>query len=217
VSLELLRQARAAGLPVFQGYGLSECASVVCLNTPTHDRPGSVGRPLPHAKVRIDEHREICVSGATMSGYLGAPGEQGSEIRTGDLGEIDAEGFLYVRGRAKNMFITSMGRNVTPEWVERELTCEPAIAHAMVSGEARPYPVALISTTAAVPAQTIERSIESANARLPDYAQVRRWARFPETPSVANGLLTSNGRLRRHDIIARHGALLDSLYEHEIC
>jgi long-chain acyl-CoA synthetase len=217
LSLELLQQAVSAGLPVFQGYGLSECASVVCLNTPAHNRLGSVGRPLAHASIRIDDNGEICVRGAMMSGYLGELDTGCREIRTGDLGEIDADGFLYVRGRAKNMFITSMGRNVTPEWVERELTCEPTIAHAMVTGEARPYPVALISTTGVAPAHTIEQSIERANARLPDYAQVRRWASFPETPSVANGLLTSNGRLRRNDILARHGSLLDSLYEHEVC
>jgi hypothetical protein len=87
----------------------------------------------------------------------------------------------------------------------------------MVSGEARPYPVALIGSPAAVPAQAIERSIERANARLPDYAQVRRWTRFPESPSATNGLLTSNGRLRRDTIVARHGALIDSLYDSGVC
>jgi long-chain acyl-CoA synthetase len=204
-------------LPVFQGYGLSECASVVCLNTPSHNRFGSVGRPLPHARVRINAAGEICVSGVTMTGYLGEEAAYCEEIATGDLGEIDADGYVYVRGRAKNMFITSMGRNVTPEWVEREITCEAVIAHAMVSGEARPHPVALISTTAPVSRQVIDQAIERANARLPDYARVGSWAFFPEAPSVNSGLLTSNGRLRRDAIVARYGALLDSLYEHEVC
>ena len=215
VSPELLEQAHAAGLPVFEGYGLSECASVVCLNTPAHHRPGSVGRPLPHSHVRIDASGEICVAGATMSGYLGDDVMNSAEIRTGDLGDIDADGYVYVRGRAKNMFITSMGRNVTPEWVERELVCEPAIMTAMVSGEARPYPVALISAAPSATSTTIDRAVARANTRLPGYAQVRRWAAFPEPPTATNGLLTANGRLRRNEIVARHRELIESLYDHE--
>jgi long-chain acyl-CoA synthetase len=215
VSLELLEQAHGAGLPIYQGYGLSECASVVCLNTPAHNKPGSVGKPLPHAHVRIDASGEICVSGATLTGYLGDAQRAPAEIRTGDLGEIDADGFVYVRGRAKNMFITSMGRNVTPEWVERELTAELAIQQAIVTGEARPYPVALLVVAANVSSRALADAMGRANSRLPDYARVRRWALFPEAPSPANGLMTANGRLRRAEILARYGALLESLYVYE--
>jgi len=215
VSTELLNRAARAGLPVFQGYGLSECASVVCLNTPAHNRHGSVGRPLPHARVRISADGEICVSGATSSGYLNERAPAPTEIRTGDLGEIDADGFVYVRGRAKSMFITSMGRNVTPEWVESELTAEPAILHAMVVGEAQPHPVALLVAAANVSFRTLSDAIARANARLPDYARVHRWALFPEAPSPRNGLMTANGRLRRAEIVSRYGALFDSLYDHE--
>jgi long-chain acyl-CoA synthetase len=216
VSTELLQQARSAGLPVFQGYGLSECASVVCLNTPAHDKPGSVGKPLSHARVRINQDGEICVSGATMAGYLGSPVHRDIEVRTGDLGEIDADGFIYVRGRVKNMFITSMGRNITPEWVESELTSEAEIAQAMASGEARPHPVALVVASASASEDSIEQAIARANSRLPDYARVRRWALFPEAPSLANGLLTANGRLRRAEIAARYHSLIDSLYDQAI-
>lgn len=214
VSTELLQRARSAGLPVFQGYGLSECASVVCLNTPGQDKPGSVGRPLSHARVRIDHHGEICVSGATMAGYLGGSAYRDVEIRTGDLGEIDADGFVYVRGRVKNMFITSMGRNITPEWVESELTSEPEILQAMASGEAKPHSVALVVAGANASEDSVDQAVARANSRLPDYARVRRWALFPEAPTLANGLLTANGRLRRDEIAARHHSLIDSLYDH---
>lgn len=216
VSTELLQQSRDAGLPAFQGYGLSECASVLCLNTPAHDKPGSVGRPLQHARVRIDRDGEICVSGATMAGYLGGPEHPEEEVRTGDLGEIDADGFVYVRGRVKNMFITSMGRNITPEWVESELTSEPAIAQAVVSGEARPHAVALVVANARTSEDSIEQAVARANSRLPDYARVCRWASFPEAPTLANGLLTANGRLRRADILTRYHQLIESLYDHAI-
>lgn len=215
VSVELLERADRARLPVFEGYGLSECASVVCLNTPLARSRGSVGRPLPHARVRIASDGQIMVSGMNMLGYLGQPSrEAGAEWATGDLGEIDADGYLYVRGRLRNIFITGLGRNVAPEWVEREIVQQPGIRHAMVHGEARPYVVALVvATDETVTDADIERGIGAANGRLPEYAQVRRWARVPEPFSFQGGLLTSNGRLRRDAILERHGALLAPLYD----
>jgi long-subunit acyl-CoA synthetase (AMP-forming) len=218
VAVEMLKRAAALGLPVFEGYGLSECASVVCLNTPEGCRPGSVGRPLPHARVRVADDGQLMVSGVTMLGYLGdsSRGED-EEWPTGDLGEMDADGYLYVRGRLRNVYITSLGRNVAPEWVEREILQHPGIRHAMVHGEARPYAVAIVSAPPeTTDAASIDRAVARANAKLPDYAQVRRWVRAPEPFSFGNGLLTSNGRLRRTEILQRHGALLDALYREEI-
>jgi long-subunit acyl-CoA synthetase (AMP-forming) len=218
VPLSLLERAAAVGLPVYEGYGLSECASVVCLNTPAARRAGSVGRPLPHARVRIDGDGQVLVSGVTMLGYLGdEPRDPGAELATGDLGECDADGYFHVRGRLRDMFITSLGRNVAPEWVEGEISQQPGIRHVMVLGEARPYAVALVSASPAeADTAAIERAIAAANARLPDYAQVRRWVRSPQPFSLANGLLTANGRLRRREITGRYGTLLDSLYRDEI-
>ena len=213
VSAGLLERAEAVGLPVFEGYGLSECASVVCLNTPEARRRGSVGRPLAHARVRLDDGGQIMVSGVTLLGYLGDDRrDPGSEWATGDLGEVDADGYVYVRGRLGNVFITSLGRNIAPEWVERELTQQPGVRHAMVHGEGRPWSVALVSAAGAgVDDALIEQGIAAANARLPDYARVRHWARVPETFSFENGLLTPNGRLRRREILQRYGELLDGL------
>ena len=212
VSRSLLDEATAVGLPVYEGYGLSECGSVVCLNTPGAARPGSVGRALPHVRVRIDGQGQICVSGAVMSGYLGeSSGPTGSEVQTGDLGEIDSERYVYVRGRLRNAFITSLGRNVSPEWVERELSHERAIRHAVADGEARPAVAALVSPARGdMSSEDIERAVARANTRLPDYARVRRWVQMPEEPSLANGLLTANGRLRRNNVLARFGRLLEA-------
>jgi long-subunit acyl-CoA synthetase (AMP-forming) len=218
VAVELLRRAAALGLPVHEGYGLSECASVVCLNAPGATRPGSVGRPLPHARVRVADDGQLMVSGVRMLGYLGdAPRRDDEEWPTGDLGEIDDDGYVYVRGRRRNIFITSLGRNVSPEWVEREILQHAGIRHVMVYGEARPYAVAVVSAPQETADATgIDRAIAAANARLPDYAQVRRWVRAPEPFSFDNGLLTPNGRLRREAILARHAALLDALYREEL-
>ena len=214
VSVDLLARAESLGLPVFEGYGLSECASVVCLNTPDAQRRGSVGRPLPHARVRVADDGQIMVSGVTLLGYLGeVPRRAGEEWATGDLGEIDADGYVYVRGRIRNVFITSFGRNVAPEWLEREIAQHPGVRHVMVHGEARPYAVAIVSASReSTDDATIDRAIAAANAALPEYAQVRRWLRAPEPFSFDNGLLTSNGRLRRPEIVQRHGDLLDAMY-----
>lgn len=214
VSGELLERAAAARLPVYEGYGLSECGSVQCLNTPDAKRVGSVGRPLPHARVRIDERGEIHVGGSVMAGYVGLPPlAPHAEVATGDLGEMDDDGFVYVRGRIKNVFINSFGRNLSPEWIERELTQEPAIGQAIACGEARPAVVALITpSSAAADHAALAAAVERANARLPDYARVARFAVAPERFTMANGLLTGNGRPRRERILDRHAQLIDELY-----
>ena len=218
VPVDLLEAAEAAGLPVYEGYGLSECASVVTLNTPEARRRGSAGRPLPHARVRIADDGQVMVSGVTLRGYLGGePREPGREWATGDLGEFDADGYLYVRGRLRNLYITSYGRNVAPEWVEREIAQSPAVRHVMVHGEARPWAVALVVPSRDdVPPEAIGHAISAANRRLPDYAQVRRWARVDAPFTREDGLLTANGRLRRAAIVERHAALIESLYRDEL-
>lgn len=215
VSPELLAQAARLGLPVYEGYGLSECGSVVCLNTPGSNRPGSVGRPLPHLQVRLDAEGQILVRGAGMLGYLGdAPRDPAGEIATGDLGSIDADGFLQVRGRLKNLLITSLARNIAPEWVERELQLEPEIASAIVVGEARPWLAALITPTAAGSTpERIEAAVARANRRLPDYAQVRAWLPPARPLTFANGSLTANGRLRRDHILRENERLIRQMYQ----
>jgi long-chain acyl-CoA synthetase len=209
VSIELLAAAASLGLPVYEGYGLSECASVVTLNTPAARRLGSAGRPLPHCQVRVAVDGELQVSGVIMRGYLGGTQRPpGAALATGDLGEVDEDGYVYVRGRRGNVFITSLGRNVSPEWVERELLAETGIQQAVVEGEARVGPVALI---VASPGTPVAARVAAANSRLPDYAQVRRFALLNQPLSLADGLLTANGRPRRVAIRERYAALLDAL------
>ncbi len=215
VSPDLLERAARCAIPVFEGYGLSECGSVVCLNTPAAARRGSVGQPLPHATVSLDGHGEIHVGGMRMAGYIGAPPlPPGATLATGDLGEIDAEGYVYVRGRLKNLFINSFGRNLSPEWIESELAQEPAIGQVVVFGEARPDVVALVTPAgpAASPAAVAE-GVARANARLPQYARVARYRVIGERFSVANGLLTGNGRPRREQIRHRYAEQIDHLYQ----
>lgn len=214
VAPTLLERARAAGLPVFEGYGLSECGSVVALNTPAAHRPGTVGRPLPHVGVAVAADGEIRVRGAAMLGYAGAAASAAPQwIATGDIGELDEESFLRVTGRKKNVLITAYGRNVAPEWVEAELEAQPGIGRAAVFGDARPWCAAVIVPGAGRPGRArLHALVAAANRRLPDYARVRGWVPADAPFSAARGELTANGRLRRDALWRRYGERIDRLY-----
>lgn len=191
----LLAAAARAGIPAVEGYGLSECASVVALNRPTDSRAGSVGLPLPHLDLSIEADGEIVVGGRPFLGYVGGPAHDGP-VRTGDLGRIDDDGFLHLSGRKSNLIITSFGRNVSPEWVESELLSQPQIAQAMVFGEAQAELGALIVPFPGLDSAAVQTAVDAANARLPEYARIGRWRLTPPFDAL-RGELTANGRPRR--------------------
>jgi len=198
VPATLIQRARALGLPVRQGYGLTEFASVVALEETATGDPGPVGRLLPHISARIAEDGEVMLNGPKYLGTIGAPAGPG-EYATGDIGRIDQAGRLWIEGRKSNLIISSHGRNIAPEWVEETLLAQPEIVQAMVHGDGKPLPEALL-----VPASInadLAAAVQRANAMLPEYAQVAAWREVGHfTPQ--NGRLTGNGRLRR-DAIAQ--------------
>ncbi len=205
VGVKLIQAARAIGIPAYEGYGLSEGASVQTLNLPGADRPGSAGRALPHARLRVSTDGEIELSGSLFNGYLGDHHSPAEWLPSGDLGEIDADGFLHINGRRKHLLITAFGRNVSPEWVETALRSEPAIAQAVVYGEAQPALSAVLWPVGPdVDDAVMQTSVAAANAALPDYARVRRWVRGRADFSAATGLATANGRPRREAIFDLH-------------
>ncbi len=212
VAPPLLKRAAALKLPVYQGYGLSEAASVVALNTPGDCDWSTAGRVLPHVKLELDDSGEIIIHNPALLGYTGGQKPE-RPFHTGDLGVLDANGRLVIEGRKSNLIISSFGRNISPEWVESELLSEPQIAQALVYGEARPALGALI-----VPAgfdiddEALAAAIARANARLPGYARIRHWAKtMPFTP--ANGLATGNGRLCRHAILKEYAKMIEQSYQ----
>lgn len=209
---QLIQQARLSGMPVYEGYGLSECASVVSLNHAAADKVGSVGKPLAHVDVKI-QGGLIQVRGNGFSGYLDQASAQDEWIDTGDLGYIDEEGFLFITGRRKNLLISSYGRNISPEWIEAELLLSPHIRQVIVLGDAQAYCAAIIvPTTPEDSPEAIVQSIVQVNDRLPDYARIRKFFLTTETFTPVNNLLTDNGRLRRSAIVSRYAQTIEALF-----
>ena len=193
-----LDHATALGLPVRQGYGLTECASVVALESAGDALRGSVGQSIGVNSITIAADGEIILNGPLFLGTIGAPRATGP-LATGDLGQIDADGRLTILGRKSNLIITSHGRNISPEWVESLLIEHPAIAQAMVHGDGESTLSALI--VPASPDADIAAAIDRANGALPGYARVANWRLVPPFMPV-NDMLTGNGRLRR-DVISQ--------------
>lgn len=210
VDPQLLNNARQLGLPVYEGYGLSECGSVVALNTPTTSYIGAAGKILPHCQVRI-EKQEVVVSGACHLGYAGdADSWYPNEVYTGDLGHCDAD-WLFIDGRRKHLLISSFGRNISPEWVESVLMSEPLLNQCVVVGDDKPYLCALLSTSSIVQDQQIADWIKTANSQLPDYAQIRQWLRLNDKQLLP--YMTANGRLQRARLLQAFETQIDTLYQ----
>jgi len=204
-----LMAAHALGLPAYEGYGLSEGGSVQTLNLPGADRPGSAGRPLPHARVRIAADGEIEIGGALGLGYLGETGRHGDWLPTGDLGRIDDDGFLHVTGRKKQVLVTAFGRKVSPEWVETLLHQQSAIAQSVVLGEGQARLGAVLwPSSAAHDDDALGAAVARANSALPDYARIAHWVRARGAFTPAAGFATTNGRPRRAAVAQVHAPLL---------
>lgn len=215
VSAALLQQAARLGLPVYQGYGLSECASVVALSSvdarqSTVAELECVGTPLAHRDIEIIDG-EIVVKQPFL-GYLGDAQSASDKVFTGDLGELDAQGRLRILGRRKNLLISSLGRNISPEWPEALLTQQGFIRQAVLVGDAQPYCAALLYLADAKAAAQLPAYLAEVNQQLPDYAQIKAYRLLTHPLSVADGTLTANGRPRRAEIFKKYQSEINSLF-----
>jgi long-subunit acyl-CoA synthetase (AMP-forming) len=214
VSPGLAQEARALGIPVYEGYGLTECGSVVALNRPGGRKPGTVGRPLPGLELRV-EKGEIVVRGpSVMDGYLNGA-EARNVWRTGDLGALDADGFLTVRGRRDNLIVLPTGRNVSPEWIESLIASDPRIAHCVVDHVEGPHLTAILVPTARGAQWLDETSGDEVRAMIagrcreaPAYAIPRQFVVLAAAELARFGLFTGNGRIRRKALLASYAAML---------
>lgn len=207
------------GIPVHEGYGLTECCSVVAVNRPGERRAGTVGRPLPGCDLQIAADGEIVVrSAAVAQGYLGRDdGPRDGLWHTGDLGHLDAEGYLRVTGRKDNLIVTANGRNIAPEWIETMLLADPRIGRCVVLG-APDGDLAVVLESSPLGATWFGRAkqaelaglVDLLTASAPDYAVPRKVAALQPDGLQAAGLLTPNGRPRRREIAARYAALFSA-------
>jgi long-chain acyl-CoA synthetase len=229
------------GIRIYDAYGMTETSGTATTNTEAAYRLGSVGLPLPGVRVDIADDGEILLQGPAVSpGYYGQidtgadPSSSGRWLHTGDLGRRDADDFLYIVGRKKEMIITSSGKNIAPAALEELLLESEFITNAIVYGDRRPYLVALITIDAAAvraaiagaPAELdiddlitstqvgilIQHAVDRANARVSRPEQVKKFALLPEQWTPEGGQLTPTLKLRRGAIATRHSRLLDELY-----
>ena len=219
VSAALAERAWQLGIPVHEGYGLSECCSVVAVNVPNHRKPGTVGLPLPGFDVSIENGEIVVGSPMVMKGYLnGTP--VGRSWRTGDLGHLDADGFLTVTGRKDNLLVTSFGRNISPEWIEAMLTADARINTCAVLGHGeRQLKVFLVPSTVGEawltksPRAQVQLWIESMCADAPSYAVPKDFAVCTLSSARKRGLFTANGQIARAAAQRAYGEFRQSLLQ----
>jgi long-chain acyl-CoA synthetase len=230
----------ALGLPLLQGYGQTETAPVVSVNPPWKVKLETVGPPFEGVEVKIAEDGEILVRGElVMTGYWNDEDAtyqalQEGWLHTGDIGELDADGYLKITDRKKDIIVFSGGDNVSPARVEGFLTLQREIQQAMVFGDKRPHLVALLVpdddfvaewsrgngkprdlATLSEDAEfraALSQVLDRVNGNLSSLEKVRRFAVLSEPFSVENGMMTPTMKIRRHKIKAAYGDLLEALY-----
>jgi long-chain acyl-CoA synthetase len=215
--LEVAEFFAAAGLPILQAYGLTENVCVA-FNRPDNYKFGTVGPPMPGCEVRIADDKEILVRSEMMfSGYYKAPDETAKMfaddwLLTGDLGEMDEDGFLKIIGRKKELIVTSTGKKIAPALLENMLKEHHAISQAMVYGEGRSYLVALITLHSAAPRETVQAIIDGVNRRVSSTESIKRFAILERDFEIARDEITPTGKLKRDVITNRFRDVIDELY-----
>jgi long-chain acyl-CoA synthetase len=205
------------GIPVLQGYGLTETTGICTLDDPAHIEPGRVGPAVPGIEMKLGENGEILVRGPNIfPGYWKRP-EQTAQVLhdgwfyTGDQGDVDTKGNWRVTGRLKNLIILNSGHNIAPEPIEEELLHALRGAQQVVLvGNGRSFLAAIVTGEAA--RSEIESQIERLNATLPHYRKIRMFHNVREPFTIENGLLTANGKLKRDAIAARYGEEIERMY-----
>ncbi|BCW58012.1 AMP-dependent synthetase/ligase [Arthrobacter sp. StoSoilB20] len=231
-----------AGVPVLEGYGLTETTAPCTVNTPSMTRIGTVGIPLPGTTIRVAQDGEVLVKGiGVFKGYHA--NEEATEaafvdgfFRTGDLGELDADGFLTITGRKKDLLVTAGGKNVAPAPLEEKLREHPLVGQAVVVGDGRPFVAALVSLDpeglddwcaenkigALSPAEAagddrvkaaVQSAVDEANKLVSAAESIRKFVFITAELSVESGHLTPSLKLKRASVVNDFRAAVEKLYE----
>ncbi|WP_354701038.1 Long-chain-fatty-acid--CoA ligase FadD15 [Paraconexibacter sp. AEG42_29] len=243
ISRNILEFFYACGVPVLEGYGMTETATVATTSTREHHRFGSVGRALPGVDVRIaEEDGEILIRGGNVfAGYHGnAEASFGTIVdgwlHTGDIGRLDEDGYLFITGRKKDIIITAGGKNITPANLENDLKQTRWVSQAVMHGDRRPYPVVLITldeeeivpwakaegiqdTSVAALASDprvralIQEVVDRANANYAPVERVKRFTLLEHDLTQEGGELTPTMKVKRAVVAEKYAARFDALYE----
>ncbi|MGP4733150.1 MULTISPECIES: AMP-dependent synthetase/ligase [unclassified Psychrobacter] len=240
ISLDIIRWFHAIGVPIYEGYGMTESAGVISVNTPEAQMAGSVGKALPDSEVRIADNGEILVRGANVfAGYWNKPEKTAEDLRdgwlhTGDVGEI-RDGYIFITGRIKDIIITAGGKNVTPAAIESKLKFSPYISDAVVIGDKRKYLTCLIMIDqenvekyaqdnqvmfsdfrslchAPEVIALIDDVVQSANETLAQVETIKQFRLIDVLLSPEDDELTATMKLKRNLVEKKHHALIDSMY-----
>jgi len=242
IAPEILRFFYAAGVPVMEGYGMTETATVATTSTPEAHRFGSIGKPLPGVEVEIADDGEILIKGPNIfQGYYKNDDASFGAIvdgwlHTGDLGSIDEDGFVYITGRKKDIIITAGGKNLTPANLENDMKQSQWVSQAVMHGDRRPYPVMLITLDAEtiVPwaeaegigdtsieslarneqvIAMIETELNRANEKYAPVEQVKKFFILEHDLSQETDELTPTLKVKRNVVNEKYADRFDALYE----
>ncbi|MGE3758102.1 MAG: AMP-binding protein, partial [Pseudobdellovibrionaceae bacterium] len=215
IEYSTLQFLHESGLEVFQGYGLSENTSVVAWTYPGPNAIGSVGRPLKHNEVRINDGQIEVRGGSVFLGYV-SRGEFSLKdepwLKTGDNGFFDDEGCLHITGRDSNLIVLSSGRNVSPEWVEGKFKSIPSIKEILLIGHGRPFLSALVLVNKGFECsealRAVRRCADEIESDLPEFSRVQAFRTLP----FENSYYSVSGRVLRKQVIEKHKDVIDEIY-----
>ncbi|HEY3559162.1 MAG TPA: AMP-dependent synthetase/ligase [Kribbella sp.] len=232
---------RGIGVPVLEGYGLTETTAAVAVNLPDDIRIGTVGRPLPGVSVGVAEDGELCFKGGqVMQGYwkndeaTAAAIDDEGWFHTGDLGEFDVDGFIKITGRKKEILVTAGGKNVAPTLLEDQIRLHPLVSQCMVVGDGKPFIAALVTIDpeTIVPWATergkptdvasltqdadliaeVQKAIDDANASVSHAEAIKKFSILPIDWTQESGELSLKLSLRRHVVMKNHTTDVEALY-----
>lgn len=245
IHADLLRWFDGIGLPIAEVYGQTEDCGPATINPPDAIRIGSVGRPIPGLEVSVADDGELLLRGGSVCrGYHELPDETGNLIddegwmHSGDLGRVDADGYVWLTGRKKDLIINAAGKNISPSQIETRFSMEPLIGQAVVVGDGRRYLTALLSLDADAAAEwardhgtfnemaelgrhegvrrEIEAAVQRVNREHAPVEQIKYWRLLPEQLSVDNGELTPTLKVKREVITERHADLIETMYAEDL-